>query len=278
MYIWLPPSEGKCAPLSGPPLNIGDLFAPELTHARAAVMNALQLVSSGPRAAHILGLGPKSAAAAAANLRLTTSACTPAIDLYTGVLYENLDYRSLTTGISHLDRALIQSALFGFLRPTDLIPMHRLAIGVTLPELGPLTRYWRAELARHLPPFTGELILDCRPASYQSAFPANQAHIVEIAAVSEQTGRPISHMAKKWRGRVARRVLSEPAFDELHAPSDIVALISQLPSESQNAVVRVAATPPRATRSGGSVTRVVLTVRAPATPSDRPDLSHGRDC
>ena len=96
MQIWLPPSEGKAAATAGPRLELDSLVFPELAGARSAVIAALEELGAGEDAARVLKLGAKSAAEADANLRLFEDGCAPALDLYTGVLFEALDAGSLT--------------------------------------------------------------------------------------------------------------------------------------------------------------------------------------
>ncbi|MDA2987108.1 MAG: hypothetical protein O2789_05180, partial [Actinomycetota bacterium] len=95
----LPPSEGKSAADSGPTVDLATLSFPDLTPTRTAVLAALvKLCSgSGTNAAKVLGLGPTQHGEVGANARLAQEPCAPAIDVYTGVVYEALDAASLTT-------------------------------------------------------------------------------------------------------------------------------------------------------------------------------------
>ena len=95
MLILLPPSEGKTSPQDGPYLNLEELSFPELTGARSLVIHALQRLGTGPEATATLGLGKKSENEVLLNLELLNSPCTEAINLYTGVLYDHLDARTL---------------------------------------------------------------------------------------------------------------------------------------------------------------------------------------
>ena len=47
VLIWLPPSEGKSAPESGPRLDVEALSIPSLTAARRAVIEALEALGDG---------------------------------------------------------------------------------------------------------------------------------------------------------------------------------------------------------------------------------------
>ena len=63
MLVLLPPSEGKTAPASGPPLDLASLSHPELTAARERVLGKVVELSAGAprRALAALGLSPGQA-------------------------------------------------------------------------------------------------------------------------------------------------------------------------------------------------------------------------
>ena len=95
MLILLPPSESKTAPASGDPLNLASLDLPALTGARSELADALAEVSGGEDALQVLGVGPSLAADVARNRQLRTAPAAPALEVYTGVLYDALDAASL---------------------------------------------------------------------------------------------------------------------------------------------------------------------------------------
>ena len=187
MQIWLPPSEGKAAATAGPQLSLDTLVFPQLGEARSQVITALQELGAGDDARRVLKLGAKSAAEAKANLRLFEDGCAPALDLYTGVLFEALDAGSLTDAQTRKLNSvtLITSGLFGFVRPGDPIPGHRLAMGVNLPPLGPLATWWRPRLETAVGDLAGEVVFDVRSGPYRAACPAKSASVVELGVVRE---------------------------------------------------------------------------------------------
>lgn len=261
MLIWLPPSEGKTVPSSGAPLNLDGLLLPELAGARREVIAALQALGDGPEAAAVLGLGPKSAAEASLNLGLLSEPCAPAISLYTGVLYDNLDALTLTAaGAEALERsAWILSAAFGFVRPSDPLPPHRLAMGTKLSGIGSLSAWWRPQLAQVLPPLEGTTIVDCRPGAYRAAYPAPEAEVVEVAVAEERHGtrRIVTHWSKKWRGLAVRHLVEDR---KLAADADREGVLGSLASigKTDAKIVDVEISAPSLTKRGGSVTKVTL--------------------
>mgnify|MGYP003498484143 FL=1 len=98
--------------------------------------------------------GEALAGATAANQAVATAPTRPAIDRYTGVLYDALDAVSL-----HADerrrlgrQVVIFSGLFGATRPGDRIPDHKLKMGAALAPMGVLSSWWRRPLTEALVP------------------------------------------------------------------------------------------------------------------------------
>ena len=151
MLIWLPPSEGKNAPTQGPSLDMNALSRPGLATSRRSVCDALGALGDGPEAAAVLKVGARIDLSV--NTALMSAPCAPASSLFTGVLYEAIEQCApgawVSDGASHIS---IFSGLFGVLSPTDMIPDHRLAMGVSLPELGVLSTWWAPRLDEALAP------------------------------------------------------------------------------------------------------------------------------
>jgi uncharacterized protein len=218
VLILLPPSEGKTAPAAGPPLDLSSLSLPGLTPVREQVLDDLirLCAQDEDRAASVLGLGPKQRADVAANARLRSSPCAPAIEVYSGVLYDSLDLGSLprrarTRANAHL---LISSGLWGLVRPTDPIPAYRLSGSVTLPRLGTLAGVWRGPVTDQLAA-TDELIVDLRSSTYLSLGPVPRSaaeRAVTVRVLQERDGRRsvVSHSNKATKGRVVRALLESP--------------------------------------------------------------------
>ena len=151
MLIWLPPSEGKNAPAHGPSLDVNALSRPSLATSRRAVCETLQALGDGPKAAAVLKVGARIDLSV--NTALDSAPCAPASSLFTGVLYEAIEESApgawSSAGAEHVS---IFSGLFGVLSPSDVIPDHRLAMGVSLPDLGVLSTWWAPRLDEALSP------------------------------------------------------------------------------------------------------------------------------
>lgn len=208
MLILLPPSEGKTAPAAGTPLDLATLSLPALTRQRERVLTALVKLSGGrqKRALEVLGLGPKQAAELERNRRLREAPAAPAIEVYTGVLYEALDYASLPSAAQERagEAVRIASALWGMVAPGDRIPAYRCSIGVQLPVLGGLAAYWKKALAKHV---HDGLVMDLRSEAYAKMW--RTANTVTVRVLQERDGKRsvVSHFNKATKGRMIRDLL-----------------------------------------------------------------------
>ncbi|MCU1441222.1 MAG: hypothetical protein JWP85_2219 [Rhodoglobus sp.] len=146
MLLVLPPSETKRdGGPDGSALDVGALGFPGLTPQRKQAIAALRMLSRNLGASTgALGLGRTQRFEIDRNRALTTSPVLPAIDRYTGVLYDGLAAETFTASeraFAH-EHVVIASALFGLLRGGDPIPAYRLSHDSRLPKLS-LRRHWR---------------------------------------------------------------------------------------------------------------------------------------
>lgn len=211
MLILLPPSEGKTSPASGPKLDLDSLSFPDLRGLRSATLKALiDMCAKDPRAAGILGLGPTQADEVHVNARLRKAPCAPAIEIYTGVLFDALDVKSLSAPARRRLQAstVISSALFGLVRPNDLIPAYRLSGDVTLPGIGSPTAHWRDAVGAVISESSG-VIVDLRSQMYASLGPIpsdSSSRAVSARILLEKNGKRsiVSHHNKASKGRLVR--------------------------------------------------------------------------
>lgn len=213
MLILLPPSETKAPGGTGPALELAALPWPELTPTRARLLDTLaDLAADLPAARAALNVTAAKDPEIAANLTLRSAPTMPALDRYTGVLYDALDARSLTRAQrGRADgRLVIASALFGAVRATDAIPAYRLSAGSHLPALGTLASLWRPHLGAALAS-EGEPILDLRSGAYLNLGPIPGAITVRVATEQPDGSRiVVSHFNKATKGRLARAVATRP--------------------------------------------------------------------
>jgi hypothetical protein len=213
VLILLPPSEGKSAAAQGVPVSLDNLHFPELNPARERVLRALRDVSATPGAHEVLGVGASLGAEVLRNTALDTEPAAPAHSIYTGVLYDALDYNGMTPAQRRKAREhiVVVSALWGAVRFGDPIPAYRLAMSVTLPGAGRLGSFWKGVLDAPLRAHSeGSLIIDCRSSTYASAWTPPAERTVAVNVFSERDGKRtvVSHFAKHTRGALARHLLT----------------------------------------------------------------------
>ncbi len=234
MLILLPPSEGKTAATSGNPVDPGQLWLPELGAARNRVLTKLVAMcrrSSARSVAdslNVLGLSEGQRGEIARNAALLEAPAAPAVEVYTGVLYEALDAGTLDEAARAwlFESAVVFSGLWGVVRLGDRIPAYRCSVGVTLPApVGGLTAYWKKGLKGFRPDGP---VLDLRSGAYAAmwAAPAGSAalrvlHERVVGGVAKRS--VVSHFNKATKGRLVRALAVEGA-----APENVDELVTEL--------------------------------------------------
>jgi uncharacterized protein len=234
MFIFIPPSETKANPQDAQPATLGSLVLPELDGTRAELRRSLVKLCRGKQSEALgtLGLSPGQAEELSFNRDLETAAAGPAMEVYTGVLYDALELPVLHEAGHGLDRVLVFSALWGVLRPTDRIPHYRCSAGVRLPGAGSVTTAWRKALRGPLDALVGdELVVDLRSGAYGTLWAAGaNAVTVRVLHEREVGGVPkrtvVSHFNKATKGRIARALLESGA--EPRKPDEFAEVLREL--------------------------------------------------
>lgn len=208
MLVLLPPSETKSDGGADSPLDLAEMSMPQLTQTRALLVQTLVDLAADVEASNIaLGLGPTQAEEIERNAKLWVSPTRPALERYTGVLFDALDAKSFTRAqkAKALSRLAIGSALFGAIRAGDRIPAYRLSAGSTLPRLGTLRSLWKPQLAQALAEESDGLIVDLRSGTYQQLGPISDAVIATVLTEKPDGSRTVvSHFNKHHKGLLAR--------------------------------------------------------------------------
>ena len=211
MLLILPPSETKRdGGVEGSTLDLAALGFTALTPQRETALAALTSLSrSVEKSTAALKLGPTQRFEIDRNRALRRSPTMPAVDRYTGVIYDALDAVTLSAearafAAQHL---AIGSALFGLLRSHDPIPAYRLSHDSRLPGLA-LGRLWRAGVEAELRQQEG-LILDLRSEAYAHLGRAPMGSLYLRVLTEGPDGRrtALSHFNKHAKGEFTRRVL-----------------------------------------------------------------------
>lgn len=209
----LPPSETKRSGGEGPPLRLRDLSTPALRGLRTELVGDLVDLAADPKACRTaLGISASQDDEIARNAALRRSPTMPAIQRYTGVLYDALDIGSLTAAATAraTNRLFVGSALFGLLRADDMIPAYRLSAGSKLPGRPGLPSRWRPVLEPVLAELAGrELVVDLRSGAYVGLGRLDGAVRVDVMAERADGHRTVvSHFNKAHKGLLARALAS----------------------------------------------------------------------
>jgi uncharacterized protein len=248
VLILLPPSEGKFAPRRGKALSLDTLGSPALTDARTQVLSALvELCGAGhdpdvpvqngillERAAATLGLGTTQLDLVHANAALLAAPTARAERIYTGVLYDALDFGTLSPTARRRvnSRVAIISSVFGLVRPGDAIPAYRLSGDVVLPGLGPVAGVWRDHLGPAVTDALGSgLLVDLRSTMYAAFWrpPAELApRVATVRVLHEHNGtrKVVSHFNKATKGRIVRDLLEHGGNPK--TPQQLADLLAEL--------------------------------------------------
>ena len=179
MKILLPPSEKKNEPEQKNALKLNAIsFNSDLTATRTAVLKK--------------------------HKEIDLSHCHFASNVYEGVLYQALDYTSLSSAAQTRanNSIIIISAAFGAIRLNDVIPYYKFKIDPSV---------WKAPLAIALASIKDELIIDCRSSTYSTVWTPNPHNTVGIRVFKKVAGqlKVITHMSKLTRGEVTRYLVSQ---------------------------------------------------------------------
>jgi cytoplasmic iron level regulating protein YaaA (DUF328/UPF0246 family) len=236
LIFLIPPSESKQAGTDNSPSSLS--FA-ALADARVLVQNALVAISQDPAAAKTaLKLGPKQSGELEINLALNKPKARPAIDLYTGVLYDALKLDGLDKAQRNRAKKLvfIQSSLFGLISSLDEIPSYRLSAGSKLPGIN-LRSIWSVAHQEVWESFRSETVIDLRSKAYAQLAPLPrwvESHEVEVVAEDGSGVRKaLNHFNKRAKGSFIRAVLTSQVAPTKISDLKKVAKLAGLRLETQ---------------------------------------------
>lgn len=218
MLILLPPSETKRDGGSRSALDLTTLALASLHAERESVVSALEALSTdAATASRVLGLGATQQGEIVRNARLRAAATMPAVDRYTGVLYDALDAASLGAPARRWvgSHVMIHTAPFGPVGAMDRIPGYRLGAGVSMPGLPPLRRVWARAVTAALAEAAPRFVLDLRSEAYVALGPVPPAipsvYVRIVSAGADGAVRALNHFNKRTKGVLVRELaLSRP--------------------------------------------------------------------
>jgi uncharacterized protein len=218
--VLVPPSESKVVGGIGdwePSTGRFSALAPR----RTAAVAALARVAAGRDAAKVLGVRGDLLSRARASLESARDGTAPALPAwrrYAGVVWVHLEPASLPAADRR--RLVVPSAVMGVAAGDDPVPDHRGKLSASVPRLGRLDRWWRAELTDALAA-TRRPVVNLLAAEQATAFDWDRlgaaVPVVHVRFLAADGRGAAGHAAKAAKGIVARLVLTvgADALEEL---------------------------------------------------------------
>jgi cytoplasmic iron level regulating protein YaaA (DUF328/UPF0246 family) len=234
MIFLLPPSETK---EPGGKKMAKVLSHKELDKTRKLLQQALVEICKNPTlAAKALKLGPKQLSEIQVNLELNQSKCMPALDRYTGTLYDALKEGGVTSSMATRAKksVFIQSSLFGLISAGDLIPNYRLSAGSKLPGVN-LNKLWNTAHDAIWSQLAKEIVIDLRSNAYAELAPlpeSIESYKVDVALEDAKGKRTrLNHFNKQAKGQFVRSALLVNSAPRTIADLKVVAKLANLKLE-----------------------------------------------
>ncbi|MCA9407838.1 MAG: YaaA family protein [Candidatus Omnitrophica bacterium] len=199
VIILIPPSEGKQAGGTGPALK-------KVSSTVKTIIT--QLADQHQNWEKILGVKGKTLEQARhANQNILSFSTMPAVERYSGVVYIAIDYPSFDEKAkAFFNRHVrIVSAVFGLVKPTDLIPDYKLKIE----KLG-ADKHWRPHNGKEL---KGCFVIDLLPQTHKKAVVYDDGVAVDFVVVKNGKAIPAGHQGKHIKGRFIRWLCQNQCVD-----------------------------------------------------------------
>jgi len=204
MYILIPPSEGKSDAHGVTPFWEA---CPEWAHDVEPVLEYLRGLKAAEREKVYGVKGPEKAKAwHKANLAALDTPGLPAIERYTGVVYQHLDYPALRQKAAARKRLLITSAYFGLILAGTPIPNYKLPINPWL------TKHWKPiNTARLQELAKGKPVLNLLSKAYAKtiAYEPLISPDFRVAGGEKSAG----HFGKAIKGKFVRFLIEQKVTD-----------------------------------------------------------------
>ncbi len=147
------------------------------------------------------------------NINPLTAFTCKAIERYSGVAYDYLDFKTLDSISQSFveDHVMIFSNLFGPLLAKDLIPDYKVHQGESLNGLN-LASFYKESFSTSIDEWIGdECVLDLRAGFYEKFYTLKRPF---ISMKFLKNGKNVSHFAKAYRGSVLRTMAQYRPKDE----------------------------------------------------------------
>ena len=137
------------------------------------------------------------------NQDVFNSNCAHAIERYTGIVYQNLDWDSFSTQEKDFmdDHFYIFSGLFGMVTPLTLIPNYKLKMNVLS-----LEHHWKATLTNTLK--DEDLVVDLLPQVHRKAYiPQDNVKRIDFVVIKKGKKTSAGHFGKAVKGKLIKYIV-----------------------------------------------------------------------
>tara|TARA_Y100001935_G_C17307690_1_gene513483 strand:- start:2236 stop:2934 length:699 start_codon:yes stop_codon:yes gene_type:complete len=209
MKILIPASEGKAKVTTPSNLKFRDTdfrFNESVTQ----VVNLLELIDEEDLRSIYGTSQEKSESFHRQNQSIFNEKCVPAIDRYTGVVYENIGWKNLDQKAKDYlqNHILIFSGLFGMVKPLTPIPNYKLKMNVLSLQI-----HWRPVLTEALE--EEEFIIDLLPQVHRKAYvPHKNVYKVDFSVIKKGKKTAAGHFGKAVKGKFIK-YLAENAIQTI---------------------------------------------------------------
>lgn len=152
--------------------------------------------------------------------KVETSRPTPAMSVYSGVLYQALEWSTLSAAAKKRGEKSIAiiSAKYGVVSPLDRIENYKLKIN---------NKAMATLVESKLSNLEKTLIVDCRSSTYKTVWksPADITVEIKVSTVVDGVRTVVTHMSKKTRGEITRWLLQSRSVPK--SPEDLYAIVSE---------------------------------------------------
>lgn len=128
-----------------------------------------------------------------------------AIQRYSGVAFDALDYKNLDTKTQEYidNNVILFSNLFGPIKAKDNIPDYKYKQGAKLPNIN-VEKYYLENFSNSLDEFIGDELIDLRAGYYEKFYKVKKANVLTFKFI--KNAKVVSHWAKFYRGKLLQEI------------------------------------------------------------------------
>ena len=136
------------------------------------------------------------------NLNILNNKCSQAIERYTGVVYNNFDFKSLDESSKKfaVDKILITSGFLGLVKLNDLIPNYKLKMNSLK-----LSAFWKPIFSNYLK--DEDFILDLLPTIHKKSYESKKSVEIDFKFIKNNKSISAGHNGKAIKGKFIRFVV-----------------------------------------------------------------------